>query len=158
MMGGKMCDHQGGMMGGKMCDHQGGMMGGHGSGMMMGRNPMHMIMSLDLNDTQRSKITKISDELNHNNWTTKGLIMDESAKLRDLYAADKRDPSAIGKEYQKIFDLKRQMIEATITAQNRIEELLTPEQRAQLKNMHHSRGPMHEHSMPEHSMPGHSMH
>lgn len=157
-MGGKMCDHKGGMMGGHMdgmmCDHKGGMMGGHGAGMMMESPRVYMIMSLDLSDEQRSKINKLSDELRHNNWTTKGLIMDESAKLRDLYAADKRDPSAIGKEYQKIFDLQRQMIEATITAQNRIEELLTPDQRAQLKNMRH-RGetvPMHEHSMPDHSM------
>ena len=103
---------------------------------------MHMIMSLDLNDEQRSKINKLSDELKHNNWATKGLIMDESAKLRDLYAADKRDPAAIGKEYQKIFDLQRQMIEAMITTQNRVEELLTPEQRTQLKNLHHKGAPM----------------
>lgn len=152
--GGKMCDHKGGMMGnqmgGKMCDHKGGMMGGHSSEMMMESPRMNMIMSLDLSDEQRSKINKLSDELRHNNWATKGLIMDESAKLRDLYAADKRDPSAIGKEYQKIFDLQRQMIEAMITAQNRIEELLTPDQRAQLKN--HGGEPVHNHSMPEHSM------
>lgn len=164
MMGGKMCDHRGmmgGQMGGMMCDHKGGMMGGQMGGMMcdhkggmaegrcagmMGSGHMHMIMSLDLSDEQRSKINKLSDELKHNNWATKGLIMDESAKLRDLYAADKRDPSAIGKEYQKIFDLKRKMIEATITAQNRIEDVLTPEQRAKLKNLRDS-APMHDHPM-----------
>lgn len=155
-MGGKMCDQKGGMMGGHMdgmmCDHKGGMMGGHGAGMMMESPRMNMIMSLDLSDEQRSKINKLSEDLRHNNWTTKGLIMDESAKLRDLYAADKRDPSAIGKEYQKIFDLQRQMIEATITAQNRIEELLTPDQRVQLKNMRHGGEPVHDHSMHEHSM------
>lgn len=153
--GGKMCDHEGGMMGG-MCGHEGGMMGcmmeGHGGGKMMGSPRMNEVMSLDLNDEQRSKINKLSDELKHNNWATKGLIMDESAKLRDLYAADKRDPSAIGKEYQKIFDLQRQMIEATITTQNRIEELLTPDQRAQLKKMHSGKIPMHEHSMHDHPM------
>lgn|SRR5574340_45262 len=152
-MGGMMCDHKGGMMGGHMggmmCDHKGGMMGGHMGGMMeghgagmMGSPHAHMVMSLDLSDEQRSRIIKLSDELKHDNWATKGLIMDESAKLRDLYAADKRDPSAIGKEYQKIFDLKRQMIEATITTQNRVEELLTPEQRAKLKNMRQEVAPM----------------
>lgn len=142
-MGAMKCDHKGGMMGGdgagKMCDHKGGMMGGHPS-------HMRIVMSLDLNEDQRSKINKLSDELKHNNWATKGLIMDESAKLRDLYAADKRNPSDIGKVYQKIFDLKRKMIEATITTQNRIEEILTPEQRAQLKDMRH-KGPMHDHPM-----------
>jgi len=140
--GGMMCDHKGGMMG----DHKGGMMGGHGAGMMESRH-MNDVMSLDLNEEQRSKINKLSDELRHNNWATKGLIMDESAKLRDLYDAEKRDPSAIGKEYQKIFDLKRQMIEATITTQNRIEELLTPDQRIQLKNMPLKKRPKHNHPM-----------
>jgi Spy/CpxP family protein refolding chaperone len=153
MMGGQMggmCDHKGGMMGGQMggmCDHEAGMMGGHGGGMMKGSAHMHMIMSLDLSDEQRAKINKLSDELKHNNWATKGLIMDESAKLRDLYAAEKRDPSAIGKQYQKIFDLKRKKIEATITAQNRIEEVLTPEQRTQLRSMRRSGAPMHGHPM-----------
>jgi Spy/CpxP family protein refolding chaperone len=158
MGGGMMCDHQGGMggqMGGMMCDHQGGMMGGHkggmmghhGAGMMMGSAHMHMIMSLDLSDEQRSKINKLSDELKHNNWATKGSIMDESAKLRDLYAAEKRDPSTIGKQYQKIFDLEREMIEATIAAQNRIEEILTADQRAQLKSMRQGEMQMHDHPM-----------
>lgn len=154
-MGSMMGDHKDGMkcgqmgdqMGGMKCDHKDSMMGGQGSGMMMESPRMNMLMSLDLNDEQRSKINKLSDELKHNNWATKGLIMDESAKLRDLYAADKRDPSAIGKEYQKIFDLQRKMIEATITTQNRIEELLTPEQRAQLKNMRHGGEPVHDHTM-----------
>lgn len=148
---GKMCDHKGGMMGGRMggmqCNHKGGMMGDHGAGMMMGSGHMHMIMSLDLNDDQRSKINKLSDELKHNNWATQGLINDESVKLRDLYAADKRDPAAIGKEYQKIFDLQRKKIEATITTQNRIEEVLTPEQRTKLKDMRNRVGPMHGHPM-----------
>jgi Spy/CpxP family protein refolding chaperone len=139
---GKMCDHKDGMMGGQM-----GGMGGHGDGMKRGAARMHMVMSLDLSDEQRSKINKLTDELKHDNWATKGLIMDGSAKLRDLYEADKRDPAAIGKEYQKIFDLQRQMIEATITTQNRIEELLTPDQRAQLKKMHSKKMSMHDHPM-----------
>lgn len=135
-----MCDHdyRHGMMGGEM----GGMMGGHGDGMMMKSSRHHLVMSLDLNDGQRAKIGKLSDELRRGNWATKGLIMDESAKLRELYQADKRDPAVIGKQYQKIFDLQRQMIEATIAAQNRIEELLTPDQRAELKKMHRKNMPM----------------
>ncbi len=135
--GGQMCGMMGSQEGGQM----GGMMGGHDSGAMMKIPRIGMVMALDLSDEQRSKINKLSDELRHKNWPTRGLIMDESAKLRDLYGADKRDPSAIGKEYQKIFDLERQMIEAMIDTQNRIEELLTPEQRAQLKDTHHKMEP-----------------
>jgi Spy/CpxP family protein refolding chaperone len=144
------CDeHESGMMGG----YGRGMMGGYGPGMMMESPRMNMVRSLDLSDEQRSKINKLSDQLRHNNWAVEGSIMDESAKLRDLYEADKRDPSAIGNVYQKIFDLKRQMIEAMIDTQNHVEELLTPEQIIQLKNMHHMKdmhhmpGPKHGHPM-----------
>lgn len=131
------------MMGG----HDGGMMGGHSSGMMVESPSMKMVRSLNLSDEQRSKIDKLSDELQHKNWATMGLIMDESAKLRDLYEADKRDPKTIGNEYQKIFDLKRQMIEAMLDTQNHIEELLTPEQLTQLKSLRHKMGSMHGHPM-----------
>lgn len=150
------CDEHGsGMMGGygrgMMGNHEGGMMGGDGSGMMESPR-MNMVRSLDLSDEQRSKINKLSDQLHHNNWAAQGYIMDESGKLRDLYEADKRDPSTIGNVYQKIFDLKRQMIEAMIDTQNHVEELLTPEQIIQLKDMHHMKG-MHHMPRPKHGHP-----
>jgi len=110
---------------------------------------MHMLVALSLGKEQESKIKKLADELKHNNWTIQGLINDETAKLRDLYEADKRDPIAIGKEYLKIFDLKRQMIESDLDTQNRVEEILTPEQIAKMKSfreeMHHT----HKHPMNE---------
>lgn len=123
-----------------------GMMGEQGSDMMMEPN-MHLLGALALSKEQHSKINQLSDELKHNNWTTLGLINDETAKLRDLYEADKRDPAAIGKEYQKVFDLKRQMIEAYLNTQNRIEEILTPEQLAKLKNARLEAHHMYRHSM-----------
>ncbi len=111
-------------------DHYHGAMGGQG--MMMGVGRYHM---LNLSADQQSRISKLTDQLNHDNWAKQGMINDESAKLRDLYEADKRDPAAIGEEYKKIFDLKRQMIEAYLATQNQIEDLLTPEQRDQLKSL-----------------------
>lgn len=133
------CDDEHGAYHGMMGDH--GMMGEHG--MMMGSN---MYRVLNLTDDQRAKIGKLSDGFNHDNWAKQGLINDESAKLRVLYEADKRDPAAIGEEYKKIFDLKRQMIESYLNTQNQIEEILTPEQRAQMKDLqrHHMyMHPMH---------------
>ena len=128
-----------GMMGG-------GMMGGHGmmgSGMgmmgmgcgMMGAGHMSPMWMLDLADQQRTQINKIQNSLRKKNWNTMGKVMDESAKLRDLYAVDKRDPKKIGAVYGRIFDLKRRMIEATITARNQQEAILTKEQRKQLKQL-----------------------
>lgn len=141
------CQYEGmgyghGMMGG-----YGGMMGGYGHGMMMESPRMHWAMSLDLTDEQRTKINKLSDKLHHDNWATMGKIQDESDKLRDLYEADKRDPKSIDREYQKIFDLKREMIMAILVTQNKVEDLLTPEQLAQLKKMRHRRGSMHGYPM-----------
>ena len=133
MMGG------GGMMGGMMGGGYGGSMMGRGSDMMP-EPDMHMLEMLSLSKEQRASINKISDELKHNNWTTQGLMNDETARLRDLYQADKRDPSAIDGEYQKVFDLKRQMIRAYLEAENKIEDVLTAEQRTKLKE---ARSQMH---------------
>ena len=125
--------------------HGYGMMGGHGTGMMV-EPDMHMLGGLNLSKEQHGKITKLADELQHDNWARQGTINDETAKLRDLYQADTRDPAAIGQEYQKLFDAKRQMIEAYLTTQNRIEEVLTAEQRAKLKEMRNDMRHLYLHS------------
>jgi len=100
---------------------------------MMGGMGMTPFSMLDLTEQQRTKINKVQDDLRKKNWNTMGKIMDEKARLRDLYAADKRDSKKIGAVYGRIFDLKRRMIEATITARNQQEAILTKEQRKQLK-------------------------
>jgi Spy/CpxP family protein refolding chaperone len=130
---------------GMMFGHGGGMMGGYGDDMMLESPRMGIVRSLNLSDQQRSAINKLSDELQHKNWGLLGMIRDETAKLRDLYEADKRDPAAIGAEYQKIFDLKRQIIESMLVTQNKVEDLLTPEQLKQLreaeKSLRYGHGP-----------------
>jgi len=122
-----------GMMGGYGQGQMGpGMMGGgYGHG-MMGQGMMGSQQSLpgiSLDDKQRKQHNAIQDDLRRKRWELMGRTMDEQVKLRDLYDAEKRDPAAIGAAYQRVFDLRRQMIEATVAAHNKIEELLTPEQR-----------------------------
>ncbi len=143
-----MRDHSGmGMMGGFAGRGMGGpgygMMGGMGTGMLMGPD-MRLLEELDLSQEQQAKINKVADKLRHDNWATQGLLNDETAKLRDLYEADKRDPAAIGKEYQKVFDLKRKMIETYLEAQNHIEDVLTPDQRDVMKEARHEMRHMYE--------------
>ncbi len=123
-----------GMMGGGM---MGGMMGmGPGMGMMgMGGMGMGPLAMLNLSDEQRGKINKIQDELRKKNWDTQGKILEESAKLRDLYDTDAPDPKKISAVYERIFALKRQMIEANIEAHNKVRAVLTKEQQEQLKQM-----------------------
>jgi Spy/CpxP family protein refolding chaperone len=111
----------------------GGMGGGMGAGMGQ-MDGMGRIMSLPgLTDQQRSQIQKIQDELVKKHLATRSKIVEEQFRLRDLSAADKPDAAAIGAAYKNIFDLQRQMIEATIDSRNRMYELLTPEQREALK-------------------------
>ncbi len=129
MMGGGMMG--GGMMGGGMMGGGCGMMGMGGHG-MMGMGPMWM---LDLTAKQQTQIDKIHSELRKQHWGVKRKMTDQRNKLQELYGAEKRDAKKIGKVYGALFDLKRQMIETKIDAHNRMQAVLTAEQRKQLKEM-----------------------
>lgn len=122
-----------GMMGScdpEMMGHMGSsgrnMMGGYGHGMMGYR-------SLNLSKEQRTKINQINDDTRKKHWELMGRMQELSSNVRNLYDADKWDAIEIGKAYQKIFDLKRQMIESSVEAHNRKDAVLTKEQREQLK-------------------------
>jgi len=136
MMGGGM-----GMMGGSGMGGGMGMMGGQGMcgsmGMMHGgMGPLQM---LNLTAEQRTKINAIHDGLRKEHWALMGKIMDERAKLRDLFEAEKPDTKKIGPVFDTIFGLRKQMMLASIDAKNRVQEVLTKEQLDQLKQWHHSR-------------------
>ena len=116
--------------GGGMGYGQGGMMGG---GMMGGAMP-GPLWSLDLSDTQRTQVLKVQDELRRKNWELAGKIQDETAKLRDAYwASGKRDRAAIASAYKRIGELRQSRIESALDAADKIENILTPQQREQLK-------------------------
>jgi Spy/CpxP family protein refolding chaperone len=116
-----------------------GMMYGQGPGMMNGNGPGS---GLNLDESQQKKMTQIQDELRKKHWELMGKMNDENARLRDLYQADKRDPDAIGKQLQRIFDLRRQMMVDSVEAQNRMEEMLTDEQKKQMRNFSRPGGMM----------------
>ena len=97
------------------------------------------LSSLDLTDEQREQIATIHDELHKQHWSLRGSMFDDQSKLRRLYAAQPRDAKAIGASYGHIFDVRRQMIEATIEASNRAAAVLTEEQRKQLEPVRRGR-------------------
>jgi Spy/CpxP family protein refolding chaperone len=121
----------GGMMGGGMMG--GGMMGGMmGQGMMMDR----ALSSLDLSDAQRSQVLKIQDDVRHQNWDLTGKTQDEMAKLRDAYlAGSTQNRQAILDTYKRIDELRLHRIENVLDAQQKIESVLTAQQRDQLKRV-----------------------
>ncbi|MEK9804200.1 MAG: Spy/CpxP family protein refolding chaperone [Curvibacter sp.] len=133
-------DGRGGMMGGYGAGPGqgygpgmmgGGMMGPYGRDGMMGLGPLQ---ALDLDEQQIGRMNQIRDELRRKNWAAMGKLQDERAQMRDLFLADKRDPAAIGRQSMKIAELRRQLLEARIDAHNRIEALLSKEQKAQLRS------------------------
>jgi Spy/CpxP family protein refolding chaperone len=106
-----------------------GMMGG-GMGLGMGR----ALWSLDLNDNQRKEVLKVQDELRKKNWELAGKMQDEMAKLRDAYwGSGKRDRAAILAAYKRISDLRLQRIENSLDGADKIEKVLTAEQRDQMR-------------------------
>ncbi|HUW50607.1 MAG TPA: periplasmic heavy metal sensor [Sulfuricella sp.] len=132
-----------GMMGGGGGYGMGpGMMGGYGMGYgMMGDWGGGQLGALDLTKAQQEKINKIQDETRRAHWSLMGAMMDQQAKLRDLYAAPKRDTAAIDSTYKAIGQMQQQMYDSSINAQKRIEAVLTKEQQEKLKSYWRRSGP-----------------
>ncbi|GGO78477.1 hypothetical protein GCM10011348_10480 [Marinobacterium nitratireducens] len=117
-----------------------GMMGGAGMmgpGMMGGCGPMHggdgMAQLLGLSDDQQQQIAQIHQELRKKHWDRMGTMHEGAGKLRQLYLADKRNPDAILEQQQRLFELRQEMTRDWLEAQNRIEDLLTAEQKEKLQ-------------------------
>ena len=122
-----------GMMGG---GYGHGMMGGFGMGMMGGGcGGMGPMSRLDLNKEQRQKITAIYTDLRKQNWARMGQMMDAMEKMDELTDAARPNPKAVGKAFADISDIKRQMIEAAVEANNKARGVLTDEQRKELRQM-----------------------
>jgi hypothetical protein len=139
------CGMMGGGKGGGMGGMGRGMMGGMGGGMMGGRMGGRMsvplgvtgpLSHLDLSDDQKKKILKSQDDLRRKHYDTKGKMMDIEVRLRDLHLADKRDANAIVAEYRKLGELRGQMVAASLEAQDKIEAVLTKEQKDMLRQHH----------------------
>jgi len=122
-----------GMMGG-----QGpGMMmgGGYGPGMMMGGGYGPGMMGgygADFTPEQRKEANAIMDQTRKSHWSMMGAMMDEQAKLRDLYAAEKPDREAIGASYKRLGEIRQSMYDSMVEAQQKMDGLLTDDQRARM--------------------------
>ncbi|MDH3309065.1 MAG: Spy/CpxP family protein refolding chaperone [Gammaproteobacteria bacterium] len=126
-----------GMGGSGMGMMGGGMMGGMGMGHGGGMGPVWM---LDLTDDQRNQIEKIQNEARRKNWDTYGKIMDEQFKQRDLYSGETVDAKKAGAVYGNISKLQQLVLETNIESHNRMQAVLTKEQKEQLRQW--SRGGM----------------
>lgn len=108
-----------------------GMMGGYGYG-----------PALDLTEQQQAKIAQIQEDFRKKQGDLAAKMDAEQAKLNEIYYSGKRDPAAIDNQYKKIYDLRRQMIQIQVDAQNRMDAVLTPEQKERLRGYYGGRGGM----------------
>ena len=115
-----------------------GMMGGYGGGygqrgMMRGYGNGPAIESLDLTDEQRQKILAVQEENREKNWSTMGRMRAENFKLRSLYLADNVDANQLAEQQKKVDELRRDMLKSHVETRKKVETILTPEQRKQLR-------------------------
>ncbi len=122
---------------GMMRGRGGGPEWGGDPGMMRGRGggygPGRVFAELDLTPDQQEKIAKVQEDMRRSNWDTMGQLHAEQFKLRGLYLADKPDPNAIADQQKKVDELHRAMIKSQVETGNRIQALLTKEQRDRLR-------------------------
>ena len=114
---------------------------GHGmmGGPMMGAGIGRALLTLDLEDAQRQQLLKLHDEQRRKHWELMGKMHDEMAKLRDAWMTPgKRDRAALSAAYRQLGELRQQAFESSLDAADRLDEILTAEQREQLRR---TRGP-----------------
>jgi Spy/CpxP family protein refolding chaperone len=113
-----------------------GMMGACGPGYGMGPGMMGGyggLYGLDLSAEQRTKVSEIQRELFGKQWALMGAMHQQGGPMEEAYASGKFDEKAARKAFEAMSELRKQMFEASLQAQKRIDALLTPEQRDQLR-------------------------
>lgn len=129
-----------GMMGGQGYGMGPGMMGGYGMGQgMMGYGDYR---ELNLSSEQKSRITQLRKSMRTKQWALMAEMMDAQDRLQELYDADKQDAAAINRQYKVQEDMRRQMVENMVEANNQISAMLTKEQREKLREQNRGYGPM----------------
>lgn len=101
---------------------------------MMGFGAGRAMWLPDLTDKQRSKLVRLQDESRRKTWELTGKMHDEMAAIRDAMAApDKRDRAAALAAFDRMSALRRQGLELALDMADRVDEVLTPEQRETLR-------------------------
>jgi len=109
-----------GMMGGRGSGGGPGMMGGYGWG----------YESLSLTDAQRGRISAIAGELRQKQWALMGTMRELMWKSDGPAALS--DADAL-KNFDAMTAVRREMLSTRLDARKRMEEVLTQEQREQLR-------------------------
>jgi Spy/CpxP family protein refolding chaperone len=104
-----------------------------GPGMMGGGMGYGMLYQLNLTPDQWNKVNAIHEDLAKKQWDLTGKTREEALKLRNLMTAEKRDSHAVTNQYKKLQEPQLQSFQARVDALERIDGVLTKEQRGQLR-------------------------
>jgi Spy/CpxP family protein refolding chaperone len=123
-----------GMMGGWGGGYGPGMMGGGmGPGMMWGPGG-GALADLDLSKEQRDKIAEIQGEVRRQHWAMMRGMQQQEWHMADAWRDDGSfDEQAARKAFDAMTAQRKAMFELMLDARRRIDAVLTPAQREQLK-------------------------
>lgn len=146
--GGRGYMHQGGGYGGRGygMGYGGGMMGygmGYGGGMMgygMGYGGMGMMQALNLSKAQQAKFRSLLREQRSARCKDMTAMFDVRDELAAEYAKDQPDPKVIGKLYNKMAQMQRNMLEQSVRMRDKMRELLNKDQKETFDRMFHGAG------------------
>jgi Spy/CpxP family protein refolding chaperone len=114
-----------------------GMMGGWGPGYGMGPDMMWggggWGYGIELSAEQRAKIADIQQEVAQQRWQLMELMHAAGGPMYQAFAGGDFDEQAARKAYDAMSEARKQMFEASLEARKRINAVLTPEQREQLR-------------------------
>lgn len=137
MMGQPGCPMGAGMQGQGMRHGPGmgrGMMGMHGEGAgAMGGAGWAALEKLNLSDEQRTKITTIRRDLQRKNHALMGSMHEIRWQAEDARKSAELDEAAARKRYDAGAAVRKQMFEARLEAHKQVQDVLTKEQREQLR-------------------------
>lgn len=111
-----------------------GMMGrgGMGPGMMWG-NLDQAYAGLDLSADQRSKIADIEEQASRSMWQLMGTMHEQGYRMGHMMDASPLDDADARKAYDAMAATHKAMFELQLDARKRMDAVLTPQQREQLR-------------------------
>jgi len=114
-----------------------GMMGGYGPGYGMGPGMMGGYgpggSGVELSADQRAKLAEIQRDVQRKHWDLMGELHEQGSPMHEAFASGTLDEQAARKAYDAMTVAHKQMFESWLEARKRMDAVLTPEQRAQMR-------------------------
>ena len=93
--------------------------------------------NFEFSDEQRRRFREIRQQISEDRRELLDRLYDEQRKMDDLLRAEDPDPQLAGQQYARCTDLRRKILELEINEWRRIDEVLTEEQRDELRGRRH---------------------